>query len=71
MAGGTINLAVKTTNDSAGIKAAAADMDSFGTRASGALSKVSAIAGGFILGQGLMQLPGILMSAANAASGKK
>lgn len=33
MAGGTINLAVKTTNDSAGLKAAATDLENFGKAA--------------------------------------
>jgi len=36
MAGGTINLAVKTTNDNSGLKAAGADLDNFGKSAAAA-----------------------------------
>lgn len=36
MAGGSINLAVKTTNDNSGLKAASADLDSFGQSAAAA-----------------------------------
>lgn len=45
MAGGTINLAVKTTNDSAGLKAAQSDFEAFG----GKITAVSAIATGGML----------------------
>ena len=48
MAGGTINLAVKTTNDGSGLKAASNDMDAFG----GKLTAFSAIATGGLLALG-------------------
>ena len=42
MAGGTINLAVKTTNDASGLKAASADLDAFGKSAATAGGQMDA-----------------------------
>lgn len=52
----------KTAADSGG------KIEGFGSKAGGALGNIASIAGGFVVAEGLMKMPGFLMDAAKAAA---
>lgn len=52
----------KTADDSGG------KLEGFGSKAGGALGNIASIAGGFVVAEGLMKMPGFLMDAAKAAA---